>query len=274
MICKLYIDEKPFQFEVEGDFFWGKDEVLFLKNDSVLDNVKWRNVGYKVVSAFTPSEFKLLRNSVQENICKAIQETGGAVDIESFELDKYHNYVTTNEHHLEVINITRNLTVKDLKFNINNLVERFEKILECKLTSWVDAIQKSHVQIRISRPNSLDINPPHRDGYFSYWENIINIWVPISGCNKFTSLPVVPGSHMLSEKDILRTSSKGAKINGNIYHVPCVLESKEGSFYMKRPNPKEGEALLFTPYLIHGSAINQTANQTRVALELRFPKIN
>lgn len=157
MLCKLYIDEQPFQFKVEGDFFWGKDEVLFLKNDPVLDDVKWRNIGYKVVSAFTKSEFKLLRNSVEENICKAIQETGGVLDIESFELDEYHNYVTSNEHHLKVINITRNLTVKDLNFNINLLVERFEKILGCKLTSWIDALQKSHVQIRISRPNFKNI---------------------------------------------------------------------------------------------------------------------
>lgn len=219
-------------------------------------------------------EFNLLQESVKNCICKAIQSIGISVAEENFELDKYHEYVTSDAEHIQVINITRNLSVKDLDFNIDTLVERFGNILGCKLTSWVEEIQKSHIQIRISRPNSLDINPPHRDGYFSYWKDIINIWVPIAGCNKLTSLPVIPGSHLYSELDVLRTSSKGAKINGNIYNVPCILEFRNMSLHMVRPNPKEGEALLFTPYLIHGAAINQSTNQTRVALELRFPKLN
>ena len=41
---------------------------------------------------------------------------------------------------------------------------------------------------------------------------------------------------------------------------------------MIRPNPKETEALVFTPYLIHGAAFNDS-NNTRVALELRFPRL-
>mgnify|MGYP000023508525 CR=1 FL=1 len=272
--CKIYIDDTPFQFQVEGDFFWGNDEVLYAKNSSVLDNVSWQNKGYDIVKAFTNEEFVTLKHSVKYNIWKAIQSTGVLVAFEKFELEKYHEYVVTNEQHLQVINVTRNLSVEDLNFNINLLVERFGEILSCKLTSWVEEIRKSHIQIRISRPNSLDINPPHRDGYFSYWNDIINIWVPISGCNAHTSLPLVPGSHLISEKNVLRTSSKGAKINGNVYNVPCILETNEGSFKMCRPNPKEGEALLFTPYLIHGAAVNQSENNTRISLELRFPKLN
>ena len=81
------------------------------------------------------------------------------------------------------------------------------------------------------------------------------------------------GSHLIPENDILRTESKGAKINGNVYYVPCILETKTGAITMERPNPKAGEALLFTPYLIHGAADNQTKDTTRVSLELRFPKV-
>ncbi len=269
--CTLYIDDEPFSFEVKGDFFWGKEEVLFAKNDAVLEHVTWKSLGFNVVKAFTQEEFLKLQNSVKENICNAIKSQGIVVNTKEFELEKYHEYITTQEQHLAVINITRNLTLDCLDFDIASLEKRFSKVLGVTLTSWVEELQKSHVQIRISRPNSLDINPPHRDGYFSYWNNIINIWAPIAGCAKETSLPIVPGSHLLPENEVLQTTSKGATINGITYHVPCLLESKAGSFYMKRPNPKEGEAILFTPYLIHGAAINQSRNTTRVALELRFP---
>jgi len=272
--CKLTIDDNSFQFQVAGDFFWGENSLLYTKKKSVLEKVAWEQDGYKVVPAFSEAVFLTLQQSVQQFVKQAIEKVGIQFDSKTFTLNKYHEYVKTQEEHLKVINITRSLTVQDLDFNIENLVTVFEKELGCKLTSWIQELQKSHIQIRISRPNSLDINPPHRDGYLSFWEDIINIWIPITGCNEQTSLPVVPKSHLLPENEILRTAAKGAKINGNLYNVPCLLQSKKGNFKMIRPNPKEGEALLFTPFLIHGSAINQTTDTTRVALELRFPKVN
>jgi len=272
--CKLTIDDNPFQFQVAGDFFWGKPTVLYQKENSVLENVDWEQQGYAVVNALTISQFDKLKNSVTKFVANTIVAVGVKIDVDAFRLEKYHEYIQTQKEHLAVINITRNLTLADLDFDIENLVSVFENELGCKLTSWIAELQKSHIQIRLSRPNSLDINPPHRDGYLSFWENIINIWLPIAGCTKKTSLPVVPKSHLLPENEILRTAAKGAKISGNLYNVPCLLQSKKGNFKMIRPNPKEGEALLFTPFLIHGAAINQTTDTTRVALELRFPKVN
>lgn len=271
--CRVFIDNTPFEFKVQGDFFWGEPKTLFKEKNSVIENVPWKSKGYSNVFAFTPEEFSCLKNSIKENIVNAIKSIGVPIIDDKFELEKYHEIVTTDEVHNKVINITRDLRVEDLDFDINKLVERFGNELGCKLTSWVNELERSHVQIRISRPSTLDINPPHRDGYLSYWEDIINIWVPISGCNEKTSLPVVSGSHLIPENEIMRTESKGAIINGNRYYVPCILETINGAFRMERPNPAEGEALLFTPYLIHGSAINQSFDQTRVALELRFPKI-
>ncbi|MFD0965052.1 phytanoyl-CoA dioxygenase family protein [Pseudofulvibacter geojedonensis] len=272
--CRVYIDKEPFEFEVEGDFFWGKDETLFQKENNVISKVKWIDKGYSIVKAFGADEFLSLQKSIKENVIRALKDSSIFFNEECFELEKYHEVVKTDEEHFQVISKTRELTVSDLDFDIESLTQKFGAVLGCKLTSWVEELQKSHVQVRISRPNSLDINPPHRDGYLSFWEDIINIWVPISGCNEKSSLPIVSGSHMLPENKILRTSAKGAKINGNVYNVPCILESSEGDFQMTRPNPKQGEALLFSPFLIHGSAVNQNLDITRVALELRFPKIS
>lgn len=271
--CSLYIDNQPFEFKVEGDFHWGAPELLYKTEDNVISKVDWMAAGYGVVPAFEKDEFKAFQESVRQNILKAMIAQDIPVDADSFRLEDYHKHVTTNEQHLSVINITRNLTNEDFDFDIDLLAERFGKILGYELTSWVEELQKSHIQIRISRPSTLDINPPHRDGYLSYWEDIVNVWVPVAGCNQQTSLPVAPGSHLIPEDEILRTESKGAKINGNTYFVPCILQTKEGALHMIRPNPAEGEALLFSPFLIHGSAVNRS-DVTRVSIELRFPKVS
>lgn len=271
--CSLYIDNQPFQFKVEGDFFWGKPELLYPKDDNVLSKMEWETQGFNVVKAFEGDEFTRLQNSIRAIIVEALKANDVNVDASTFKLKDYHKFVASGELHNNVINITRNLEVSDFDFNIDLLAKRFGNILGYELTSWVEELQKSHIQIRISRPNSLDINPPHRDGYLSYWEDIVNVWLPVEGCNEKSSLPVLPESHLLPENEILRTESKGAKINGNVYYVPCILETKTGPIYMMRPNPKEGEALLFTPFLIHGAAVNQNEDITRVSLELRFPKV-
>lgn len=272
-ICDIFINKKPFSFEVEGDFFWGESEALYKKNNSVLENVSWENEGFSNLTVFSEKEFFDLKSSVRKTVLEGLRKAEVEVEEDLFTLENYHVFVQDETTHFNVINYTRNLTVDDLDFDIELLAKRIGKHLKCNLTTWVEELGKSHVQIRLSRPNSLDINPPHRDGYLSFWENIINVWIPVAGCNEKSSLPVVSGSHKIAESEILRTEAKGAKINGNLYQVPCLLESKQGPFYMERPNPKEGEALLFTPFLIHGAAVNLSNDTTRVALEFRFPKI-
>ena len=270
--CDLFIDGEPYAFEVEGDFFWGKEELLFKQEDNVISKMPWFEDGYTVVNAFLENEFQVLKQSITKCITEAIKANNIKFDETEFTLNNYHKIVNTDELHHKIINITRNLENIDFDFDIDKLASRFSNILGYKLTSWIEELQKTHVQIRISRPNSLDINPPHRDGYLSYWEDIINVWIPIEGCNENSSLPLCPGSHQIAENNILRTKSKGAKINGNTYYVPCILETNKGVIHMKRPNPKEGEAILFSPYLIHGAAVNKNKDITRVSLELRFPK--
>ena len=270
--CKIFIDNQPFEFKVEGDFFWGKPELLYPQEDNVLSKMSWETDGFNIVEAFENQDFLKLQESVKNIIIDALKANNVAVDNEIFDLKDYHKFVTTDALHNQVISITRNLETLDFDFDIDLLAKRFGDILGYKLTSYVEELKKSHIQIRISRPKSLDINPPHRDGYLSYWEDIINVWLPIAGCNEKSSLPVVAKSHLIPENEILRTESKGAKINGNIYYVPCILETKSGVIKMTRPNPKESEALLFSPFLIHGAAVNENEDITRVSLELRFPK--
>jgi ectoine hydroxylase-related dioxygenase (phytanoyl-CoA dioxygenase family) len=39
---------------------------------------------------------------------------------------------------------------------------------------------------------------------------------------------------------------------------------------MIRPNPMENQLMIFSPYLIHGCAINNNEDITRMSLEVRF----
>ena len=240
--CNLNIDGIPYGFEVEGDFFWGEDQLLFQTENNVISKTTWKQEGFGIVEAFTPQEFSALRNSVEKNIIKALQHQGIHVPESGFNLEDYHQFVNDDADHFKVISITRNLVNEDFDFDIELLVDRFSKAVGYPLTSWVEELQRTHIQLRINRPHSLDINPPHKDGYLSVWEDIVNVWIPIAGCNENTSLPVASGSHLWNEKEIYRTQGKGAKINGNVYNVPCILTTKSGQLNMIRPNPKEGEA--------------------------------
>lgn len=271
-ICNITIDQIPYQFEVEGDFFWGQEELLFQPIDSLISKTSWKELGFGIVKAFSEEEFKNLHDSVTRNIVNAIKMNGILIDEDSFSLEQYHEVVSNDEDHFKVIQITRNLSNEDFDFDIELLVDRFSEALGYPLTSYIEALKRSHIQLRINRPNSLDINPPHKDGYLSFWEDIVNVWIPIAGCNQYTSLPVVLGSHLWNENTIYRTEGKGAKINGNTYNVPCILKTSSGNLEMIRPNPSEGEALIFSPFLIHGAAAN-FSNHCRISMELRFPRL-
>jgi ectoine hydroxylase-related dioxygenase (phytanoyl-CoA dioxygenase family) len=39
---------------------------------------------------------------------------------------------------------------------------------------------------------------------------------------------------------------------------------------IERPDPQAGEVLVFSPYLIHGGAMNFNSDVTRLSLEMRF----
>jgi ectoine hydroxylase-related dioxygenase (phytanoyl-CoA dioxygenase family) len=126
----------------------------------------------------------------------------------------------------------------------------------------------NHFWIRIVRPERGDNNPPHRDCYFNRNKRLINIYAPIAGSNENSSLPLVPGSHYWSE-DVL-TISKGKTSIGNVrFTNPAIVACKNG-IKMITPNPKYGDCIVFTPYLIHGGGKNFNCDTTRVSLEMRF----
>ncbi len=267
MLCQLTIDQQPFSFELAGDFAWGKDEVLFERHQALFSRCGWIDAGYTVVPLLDQADWHPLQEDIEQILRHAALENGLTLP-DDFQPEQYHRYVT-HELHQKIIEKTRFLTYGHFALDFEKLAGKISQFIGHPLSLHNPWLPTEIIILRISRPNSLDINPPHRDGYLNLWENVVNVWIPLAGCNHYSSLPLIPGSHLWNEKDVLRTAPKGAAINGTPYHVPGIVKTSFG-LPMTRPNPQPGQALLFTPFLIHGAAINTNPGQTRMALELRL----
>lgn len=268
--CNLIIDEKNFSFDVEGDFRWGDNQLLFDMNNNIISGTKWVNDGFTVIDLFSSEEFYKLK----DNISKTIYQIGKDCNIdfpEKFDIENYHKYIKNKEDHLKIIDQTRELRDHDFDFDLSKIAKIVSEIIGVDLTSYNSLLKRTHVQMRINRPFSTDYNPPHKDAYLPYFEDVLNIWIPICGCNENSSLPLMPKSHLMNESSLLKSDCKSAKINNMTYNVPCILKVK-GDFKLIRPNPPLGKAIIFSPYLIHGAASNNNEDTTRIALELRLSR--
>lgn len=271
-LCELSIDGEPFSFPVSGEFAWGDDQVLFDQN-GVLANAPWRQAGYGVAEIFSEAERRDLVAGTGEILTRIFRELGYEVPA-GFQPQDYHRVVTTAAAHQEVIRRTRTLSNRDFPLSVDDIADRVSRVVGRRLSAHNPLLKAlGHpaevVILRISRPNSLDINPPHRDGYLEIWKQTLNLWIAVAGCEGRSSLPVLPESHWWNEKDVCRTAARGASINGLTYHVPAILKTRLG-LHMIRPTPRAGEILLFSPFLIHGAAVNQNPDTTRVSFELRL----
>jgi hypothetical protein len=268
MICSFTIDGNSYKIEIGGDFFEGKDAVLFSEKGNVIEHCKWLKEGYSKEKITEANGFSELKNNIERILLKILKENNIPFD-DTFTLETYHHYVQTDAQHQSVIEKTRFLTFSDFKIDTTSLIENISKSVGKKLEMTNPKLPEEIIIMRINRPSSLDINPFHRDGYLNIWENVLNVWIPLAGCTSESSLPIIPGSHYWNEKDIVRTEAKGASINGLKYHVPAIVSYKTG-LHAIRPNPSYGEALIFTPFLVHGAALNKQLDTTRIALELRL----
>jgi hypothetical protein len=80
----------------------------------------------------------------------------------------------------------------------------------------------------------------------------------------------MPKSHHWPESKTERTSDGAKVVGGFSYSVPSVVGVRGEKFSMIRPNPNEDEVLVFSPYCVHGGAVNFNADLTRISLEMRF----
>ena len=241
-------------------FLLGQNQVLSNKETDVTFKFDWYNEGFTIQQFLTKDEFTFIKVGIENSIQKIIFDTL-KINVKNFKLENYHKFVKTNENHFKIVSQTRDLFTKDFSFNIDYLIPKLEKVLNIKLTDY-DLVNnyKAHIIVRINRPNSLDFNPPHKDIYEhydneGYIPKFINFWIPISGVNNDSVLPICPKSHFLPENKILRTTH-GSNVNNNKYRVR-LIKSWDNKNELIKPEINYGESLIFSSHLIHGLSLNE-----------------
>ncbi len=272
MKLKYIIDNNKYFFESPDnqEFAFGVDTCLSNEYSDLLFNQDWYKDGFSVFNVFDLEEFNRIYLGISRTVKKIISDLN--IDVTNFKLENYHHFVNSDDNHYKVVSRTRDLFAADFTdFDVLGLIRYLEAEVGFGLTDIFPRTgQHWHIIVRINRPNSNDYNPPHQDLDDLNFEPMINVWIPICGVDKDSSLCVVKGSHLIPLNKIEK-SVNGGILGKNNYSVR-MIKSWNGSNELTRVDVNEGDVLFFTPFLIHGMAYNQNQNITRVALEFRLFK--
>jgi hypothetical protein len=255
-----------YKFNVVGDSYFGDNVCLLDLDQDLTANTSWSDSGYTITNFLNSANRKDIKNGIFSFIHGLVNSSI------NFNLCDYHEYISDNEH-AEISKQLVGIPIDKFPVDSGILTNFISSLINLDV-----ALSPSHSNelepnfcLRIVRPNSLDNNPLHRDVWLDRLRNGLNIFFPLTEPSIKTNLGIVPGSHRWKESDIKRTSN-GAIVDGKQFTVPSVVSTRK-NFNFIRPNLLEDEVLVFSPYLIHGGAINFT-NKTRVSLEVRFWKKN
>jgi hypothetical protein len=245
---------------VYSNYDWGEDRVILREDTNLLENTDFNVDGHRIFD-MTTSYNEFLKSMVKTKIAEV---TSREIDLET-----YHSNITEEEH-------TRIINAMPWKKTESSEIQNFAEYMESRISGIIGRkvkIFNDDIWVRICRPSSVtetDYNPCHRDIYLDFYRNIVNIYVPIVGSNENSSLAMQSGSHLWNEHDLVVTKG-GAyfKNSGKKYSVDAILRSKQ-PLNMVRPNPREDEFILFSPYLIHGCSSNNNVDTTRMSVEIRF----
>ena len=250
------------------------DQILLEGDDNLIAHTSWNEQGFTVGPFLSERDYTQLCDGVRR-IVRRLLERLRIQSPDDFSLEHYHRVIGRSDalHHSVVKQIARGFALGKFPIDPALVSNRISEICGISLTPsnpslrWLP-VSSSRFHLRIVRPFRRDYNPLHRDVWINRLRNAVNIYVPVAGSTAQSSLGVVPGSHLWRESDIEKTP-RGAAIHGQAYTVPAVTGAKK-SLSVIRPNPGPNEALVFSPYLIHGEGSNQNEGLTRVSLEMRF----
>ena len=263
-----YNDQQSVQFHIQGERAFG-DEVLPLEgHDNLTQATHWAKAGYRVAPFLDDHAYERFEQGVQllfENFLQQVGLTTG----DTMNLAHYHRYTRNdNALHLAIVDQAKLLEAAHFPDGVAQVERRVSELCRVPVRAVNPHNGERVFHFRIVRPQKNDNNPFHRDVWLPEYHDAINIYVPLAGSNERSSLTLVPGSHHWSEATVERTRG-GARVNGVQYNVPAVTDTHH-SLQPIRPNPGRNELLIFSPYLLHGGAVNLNEDVTRISLEMRF----
>lgn len=267
---EYWINNVLVRYEATGEKCRGDDSVLLKKAQDLTIGTTWQKRGFSIETLFDDENtYQLFQNKTSELIRSCWRKSGLAVHAD-FPLDQYHTLAKTIEAHMKAVEFTKLLSVDDFPLGVSRLEERISTICKTSLIARNPFDNQTIFHFRVIRPNTIDNNPLHRDVWLEDYDDCINLYIPIAGSDERSSLIIIPESHQWPESRIERTVS-GALINNVRFNVPAVT-TIDGEYTIVRPNPKPNETLVFSPYLIHGGAVNLNCDKTRISIEIRLWK--
>jgi hypothetical protein len=261
------VNKNILHYDVSGEKQQGENIVLLDRAIDLTAETSWKHTGYTIEKLFDDVLYSQFQKAAHQLLIDCWR-SASLIAPEIFQLDQYHKIAHTQENHLAAVEQTKTLDVKLFPVAINILEQRISAICRQQLIARNPYDNQSIFHFRVIRPKQQDNNPLHRDVWLEDYKDCINLYIPIAGSNENSSLVIVPGSHQWPESKIERTIS-GAHINNIKYNVPAITSINAPAEYL-RPNPKENEVLVFSPYLIHGGAANLNDDRTRISIEIRL----
>jgi len=238
---------------------WGEDEILLENDIDLLQNTSFKEEGFKIFDIEEMIYQKLL-DFFEKKICSLLSK--------KIVLEKYHESVQDSDHSF----ILNSMPFKS--YEIHEVSEYLEEFVSRVICHKV-GIFNDDIWFRICRPSitsDKDFNPCHRDVYLDFYRNVINIYIPLVGSNMHSSLSIQPKSHRWNENETMRTEGGAYFVyEKKKYSVDAIVASRI-PINMIRPDPKVGQIMIFSPYLIHGCSSNDNKDLTRISVEIRFIK--
>ena len=253
---------------VKGERRYGPDEILLAAHDDLTQKADWTEAGFSVAPFLADEIYQKFMAGVRNLFRGFFLQVG--VDLSNkTPLNQYHRLTSLSDAtHLAIVNQAKLLSALDFPVVLNEVEKRISELCGMPVQAYNPHNYERVFHFRIVRPQRNDNNPLHRDVWLPEYHDAINIYVPLAGSNELSSLTLVPKSHRWSEAVIERTV-QGARVNGVQFNVPGVTDS-QNPLTIVRPNPAINEVLIFSPYLVHGGAVNLNEDITRISLEMRF----
>lgn len=265
---KASINAREVNYQIEGESGLVDDKVLLASSIDLTSGRAWANQGFTVADFLPDPEQRRLQAGLEALVREALESTGTTVP-DDFSVQDYHKLIGDDQQrHLAVVSLTKEYLIERLPVPAALLEDRVSELCGRRVQAYNPFDQMRIFHLRLVRPGRSDNNPLHRDVWLPDYDDCINIYVPVAGSTADSSLSLVPGSHWWPENRVERTQN-GAVYNGVTYTVPAVKNTNE-PLQLIRPNPSPKEVLIFSPYLLHGGAVNLNADATRLSLEMRF----
>ena len=265
---KTRLNERDVEYRVEGPAGAGGAEIMLAADTDLTAGQPWAAAGYVVAPWLTPAENAALRAGLAGLVRGAARAVGFEVAAD-WPVAAYHRLVGNDEaRHRAIIDQTKSYPLGALPLPVAVLEARVSALCGRAVRVYNPATGKAEFHLRIVRPHRADNNPPHRDVWLDRLRHGLNVYFPVAGSTADSSLALVPSSHWWPESQTTRTHA-GAVYNGIQFSVPALVAAAQ-PLHLLRPNPGPDEVLLFSPYLLHGGAVNLNDDQTRISLEMRF----